>query len=138
MSLRPLGLAREIVNDLKFEVVYAYDDLVFVEMPWIAEPDSSALARWPRQGYANPALERLYALGIDAYRVAEKFVEGVPGDLDLDGATGHLTLEKSRQFVREGRLMRFQDGRATVVNDAGASTSEPAPPVRSETPGPAR
>ena len=31
MSLRPLGLAREIVNDLKFEVVYAYDDLVFVE-----------------------------------------------------------------------------------------------------------
>ncbi len=31
MSLRPLGLAQEIVNDLKFEVVYAYDDLVFVE-----------------------------------------------------------------------------------------------------------
>lgn len=31
MSLRPLGIAQEIVNDLKFEVVYAYDDLVFVE-----------------------------------------------------------------------------------------------------------
>ncbi len=31
MSLRPLGLAQEIINDLKFEVVYVYDDLVFVE-----------------------------------------------------------------------------------------------------------
>lgn len=31
MSLRPLGIAQEIINDLKIEITYAYDDLVFVE-----------------------------------------------------------------------------------------------------------
>ncbi len=31
MSLRPLGLATEIIDDLKLEVTYAYEDLVFVE-----------------------------------------------------------------------------------------------------------
>ncbi len=31
MSLRPLGLATEIIDDLKLEVTYAYDDLLFVE-----------------------------------------------------------------------------------------------------------
>lgn len=31
MSLRPLGVAQEILADLKLEIVYAYDDLLFVE-----------------------------------------------------------------------------------------------------------
>ena len=31
MSLRPLGLATEIIDDLKLEVTYAYDDLLFVQ-----------------------------------------------------------------------------------------------------------
>jgi hypothetical protein len=31
MSLRPLGIATEIVDDLKLEVTYAYDDLLFVQ-----------------------------------------------------------------------------------------------------------
>lgn len=31
MSLRPLGVAQEILADLKLAIVYAYDDLLFVE-----------------------------------------------------------------------------------------------------------
>ena len=31
MNLRPLGLAKETIDDLHLEVVHAYDDLLFVE-----------------------------------------------------------------------------------------------------------
>lgn len=31
MTFRPLGIAREVVEEIGLEVVYAYDDLVFVE-----------------------------------------------------------------------------------------------------------
>ena len=38
-----------------------------------------------------------------------------PGKLEIDGATGHLTLGESRVFAREGQLMRLRDGRVEVV-----------------------
>lgn len=31
MGLRPLGIAKEIVETLRLEITYTYDDLVFVE-----------------------------------------------------------------------------------------------------------
>jgi outer membrane PBP1 activator LpoA protein len=91
------------------------DDLQFVELPWLADPGSPALGGLPRGNYPNASLERLYALGIDAFRVAKAFVDGPPGKLEIDGATGHLTLGESRVFTREGQLMRLRDGRVEVV-----------------------
>jgi outer membrane PBP1 activator LpoA protein len=91
------------------------DELQFVEMPWIADPGSPVLAGLPRGNYSSAALERLYALGIDAFRVARALADGPPAKLELDGATGHLTLGDSRVFAREGRLMRLRDGRAETV-----------------------
>ena len=55
-------------------------------------------------------LDRLYALGMDAFRIAKAFVPGVPAELELDGATGHLTLKDSRQVIREGELAVFRSG----------------------------
>jgi hypothetical protein len=37
--------------------------------------------------------ERLYALGIDAYRIATVLVQGDRTKLTLDGVTGKITLE---------------------------------------------
>jgi len=93
---------REALRDL--------DELRFVDIPWLVEPESASFAGVKRRDYTSPSLERLYALGVDAFRVAQEFAEGPRERLDLDGATGHLSLDASRQFVREGRLMVFRSG----------------------------
>jgi len=95
--------ARENLLDL--------DNVFFVEIPWIADPGSTTFARIARREYPNAAFDRLFALGIDAFRVAQVFGErGPPERLELDGATGHLSLEPSHQFSREAMLMQFRAG----------------------------
>jgi hypothetical protein len=85
------------------------DDVRIVDIPWILTPDAPELARLPRRDFGNAALTRLYALGLDAFRVAEAFADHPPERLEFDGATGHLTLD-GRQFQREGRLGVYHDG----------------------------
>ena len=91
------------------------DNVRFVDIPWLVDADASAFADLKRPDYPNPALERLYALGMDAFRIAQDFADGLPTKLELDGATGHLSLDETRQFVREGRLMQFRAGRIVPV-----------------------
>jgi outer membrane PBP1 activator LpoA protein len=94
------------------------DNVRFVEIPWLASADGAPSPGEKRTEYPNPALERLYALGMDAFRAAQAFSMGnKPSRLEFDGATGHLSLESTRQFAREGRLMQFRGGR---VVPAGA------------------
>jgi outer membrane PBP1 activator LpoA protein len=94
--------ARDSLRDL--------DDVRFVELPWLADPSAAAFARVARPDYGNATLDRLYALGVDAFRVAQAFADGAPTTLEFDGATGHLALDRSRQFVRTGTLLQFRDG----------------------------
>ena len=88
----------------------------FVDMPWLVDVDARAFAELKRPDYPNATLDRLYALGVDAFRVAQAFADGAPAKLEFDGATGHLSLDASRQFVREGRLMQFRAGRIVPVD----------------------
>jgi len=92
------------------ELLRDLDDVYFVDIPWLADPDARDFARIPRPEYPNAALDRLYALGIDAFGVAWAFADGPPDRLEFDGATGHLSLDASRQFVREGRLLQYRAG----------------------------
>ncbi len=92
----------EVLNDL--------DAIRFVDLPWLADPDAPNLAGIPRRDWPNAALDRLYALGYDSLQVALAFEHGPPDKLEMEGATGHLTLEPNRQIAREGRLMRFESG----------------------------
>jgi hypothetical protein len=109
--------ASSLVNDrLPPESLRDVDEVRFVETTWLAEPDAPFLAKLPRPDYANAALDRLYALGIDALRVAQAFVDGAPEQLAFDGATGRVILEASRQFDRQGRLMQFRGGHAAPLN----------------------
>jgi uncharacterized protein len=94
------------------------EDVRFVDVSWVVVPDSAAFAKLPRPEYANAALDRLYALGLDAFRVAEVFVTAPPDRLSFDGATGRVELSDSRQIWREGRLATFRAG-AIVPLDAG-------------------
>ncbi len=74
-----------------------------LDMPWLLEPDHAAVMVFPRsQPALAPENERLYALGIDAYRLAELAVErGILPGLSLDGVTGRITLERGNWLVRE-------------------------------------
>lgn len=97
----------------------AYFDLNgvhFVDMPWLLQPDHPAVMVYPRDDtLPSLALERLYALGIDAWRIARLLADGPPGDLRLDGVTGRLALGTDRYFSRELTLARFRQGDIAVV-----------------------
>ena len=64
---------------------------------------------------ARPALsdpldfERLYALGIDAFRLALALLKG-DADVPLDGVTGHLRLGPDQRYVRELTGAQFAEG----------------------------
>ena len=92
------------------------DGVRFVDVAWLTEPDAPAFARLPRPDFPNNALDRLYALGIDACRVAQAFLDGPPGALALDGATGRVTLDASRQLDRQGRYVQFRAGEIVPAN----------------------
>jgi len=80
----------------------------FVEMPWLTQPDHPAVMVYPRAEGIAADLERFYALGIDAYRVAIALIDG-PRRLSLDGVTGRLTLNGS-QVAREPVQAVFRNG----------------------------
>ncbi|MBY0438898.1 MAG: penicillin-binding protein activator [Burkholderiales bacterium] len=74
-----------------------------LDMPWLLEPDHAAVMVFARsQPALPPENERLYALGIDAYRLAELAIDrGIQPGLSLDGVTGRITLERGNWLVRE-------------------------------------
>lgn len=103
--------AGRTVNDRQPpETLRDLENVRFVDLPWLADPDAPEFAKIARPELASATLERLYALGIDAFRVAQLLAEGHLDHIEFDGATGHLTLDATRQFTREARLLQFKDG----------------------------
>ncbi|MGZ5074431.1 MAG: penicillin-binding protein activator, partial [Usitatibacter sp.] len=71
----------------------------YVEMPWFVQPDHPAVMVYPVPRAMSVDEERLYALGIDAYRIAQQLLRG-DKRASLDGVTGKLTLEPPTHFAR--------------------------------------
>jgi outer membrane PBP1 activator LpoA protein len=94
------------------------DGVRVVEIPWLLTPDAPQFARLAHRDFDSASLARLYAFGLDAYRIAASFQDGPPARFDADGATGHITLTRGREFQREGRLGVYRDG-VLVPLDAG-------------------
>ena len=90
------------------------DGLRVADIPWLLTPDAPELAALPRREFANAALTRLYALGLDAFRVAQALAQGPPERLELDGAIGHLVLGADRQFERTPLIGVYRDGTLSV------------------------
>lgn len=122
MRVKPyLGTVTTYASGLVFErqtpaTLRDLDGLTIVEVPWLATPDAPEFAGLPRREFGNAALERLYALGIDAFRVAQAFRFGPPDHFTLDGATGRVTLTEGRQFLREGRLAIYRAGQLVPLD----------------------
>src|SRR5438552_3186851 len=95
--------ARVLAHLAQFEGVRA------VELPWLVTPDAPQLASYPRRDFASAPLDRLYALGLDAFRIAQSFAPDPPQHLLFDGATGRIEQNDARTFVREGQLAVYRD-----------------------------
>ncbi|MBI3045181.1 MAG: penicillin-binding protein activator [Betaproteobacteria bacterium] len=89
----------------------------FLDMPWLLQPDHPAVMVYPRPGFRGDVeLDRFYALGIDAFRIALTLLSG-RADAALDGVTGRLTLSRDHQFARGLTTAQFADGKLTVVRE---------------------
>lgn len=99
-------------SDLDPAAKFDLNGVRFVDMPWITLRDHPAVAIFSRPEVpVTSELERLYALGIDAYRLAlEIMLLPNPGQVALDGVTGHLTLDDARQFQRELTPVQYSRG----------------------------
>jgi outer membrane PBP1 activator LpoA protein len=79
------------------------------------QPDHPAVMVYSRNPpLGSDDLERLRALGIDAFRVAQELYAGKRA-VDLDGVTGHLTLGPDGQIRRALPVAHIAGGQLTVL-----------------------
>ena len=113
-QINPFTPNRDNPNDKMPEL----DGVRLIDIPWQLQPDLSAVARYPRPATAdgerpNADLARLYALGIDAYRIAYEIAQQRSG-FDLDGVTGRLNINMvgggTTYFQRQETQAVYQDG----------------------------
>ena len=72
----------------------------YVEMPWFVQPDHPAVMIYPQpRTPMSVDQERLYAFGIDAFRLALQMLRP-DRRWPLDGVTGKITLEPGNLFAR--------------------------------------
>jgi outer membrane PBP1 activator LpoA protein len=90
------------------------DGVRLLDLPWEVQPDHPVVLAYPRRpanGHA-PDLDRLYALGIDAYRVARELALGRGAPFTLDGVTGTLAVDSgAATFTRTEAAVVYRDGR---------------------------
>jgi outer membrane PBP1 activator LpoA protein len=94
-------------------VNYDLNEIRFIDMPWLLQLDHPAVMIYP---HAIPPLdidrERLYALGIDAYRLIQVMLSSkLEAALPLDGVTGRISMGSNNQLQREPVLALFKLGR---------------------------
>jgi uncharacterized protein len=78
------------------------DGVRFLDMPWLLQPDHPAVISYLRNDSAtwDPDFERLYALGIDAYRIAVELLRPRKSAESLDGVTGTIRIGANSQIER--------------------------------------
>ncbi|WP_190272141.1 penicillin-binding protein activator [Sideroxydans lithotrophicus] len=90
---------------------YDLSDVRFFDMPWMLQPDHPAVMIYPHvTPPLPPELERLYALGIDSYRLLQLLMDHKETTaLPLDGVTGKITLT-GHTFQREAIFAIMRQG----------------------------
>lgn len=93
------------------------DGVKLLDIPWQVAPDNPAVGMYPRPIVDDPQthnadLDRLYALGIDAYRIALE-IGRTHRNFDIDGVTGRLSINidpSGSHFERIETPAVYQDG----------------------------
>lgn len=92
--------------------------VTFVDMPWLLLPDHPAVISYahPEQGSLNMDMQRFYALGIDAYRIALDLLGTEAGISEIDGVTGRISMDRDRRLQREPVAAQFVQGTTRVFH----------------------
>lgn len=88
------------------------DGLRIVEMPWQVAPEHLAVVTYPKAPMLrNLELQRLYALGIDAWRVAAELLQQRQS-FEIDGVTGRLRFDLAHdaRIDRTSVLAEYRNG----------------------------
>ncbi|OWW20064.1 penicillin-binding protein activator [Noviherbaspirillum denitrificans] len=101
------------------------DGTRLLDIPWQIQPDHPAVMTYPRlvvetDQKRNADHERLYALGIDAYRIAHEIAQQ-RNSFELDGVTGRLKVrfeQGGTQFERRTQQAVYREG-GVVGRDEG-------------------
>ena len=88
----------------------------FVDMPWLLQPDHPAVIAFPHPNEPLPVMQdRLYALGIDAYRLVQlMFVHRLSSDLPLDGVIGQINVNGHTFQRTASRVYSAKDARSPL------------------------
>jgi outer membrane PBP1 activator LpoA protein len=121
-QLNPLALSDWVTA----EPVPNMNGVRLLDIPWQLQADHPAVMIYPRMVVSadqrrSADMERLYALGIDAFRVA-RLVAAQRKQFEIDGVTGKLTVgfnkdgvyferTEPRAIYRDGVVAPFVDGR---------------------------
>ena len=117
INLPIYGTSRMFVGNTKTLLNYDLKNTRFVDMPWLLEADHPAVMIYPR---AVPPLpidkERLYALGIDAYRLTRLLLfNRLEASLPLDGVSGQINLD-GHILQRTATPAIFSQGQALLAD----------------------
>ncbi|MEW5902895.1 MAG: penicillin-binding protein activator [Pseudomonadota bacterium] len=108
---------------------YDLTEIRFYDMPWVIQPDHPAVMVYPRADPPYPLdQERLYALGIDAYRMMQVLLHHTTVNaLPLDGVSGKLSLD-GHTVMREGvkSILRYGKGMSMEAALQGPQPVAPA------------
>ncbi len=93
------------------------DGMRVLDMPWLIEPDNPAVMAYPKvpAGY-NIEMQRLYALGIDAFRAGRQLLAGDTA-FELDGVTGRLRYDRlaGQRIERTAVTAEYRAGVPTAL-----------------------
>ena len=97
---------------------YDLNGIKFMDMPWLLTPDHPAVAVYRETTQSEfTDMERFYALGIDAFRLAaHMFQAQFADDISFDGVTGHIYFSPPNQFVREPLFAQFDKGEVILLD----------------------
>lgn len=103
-------------------VAAGLDGLRLLDMPWELQPDHPAVMVYPRwiADHRTLDLDRLYALGIDAFRVAREAALHPGTSFVIDGVTGKLTVgfgDGQAHFERILPVAVYQSGAFKLVQN---------------------
>ena len=106
---------------------YDLNEVHFVDMPWLLQPDHPAVMIYPHSnGLLEPEVDRLYALGIDSYRLINALLANSSDSAwPLDGVTGRLRLV-GQQVQREPIPAFFKQGLGLTAETLAALNAEKA------------
>ncbi|HQS59532.1 MAG TPA: penicillin-binding protein activator [Gallionellaceae bacterium] len=107
---------------------YDLNEIHFVDMPWLLQPDHPAVMIYPRSDTSyDTDKERLYAFGIDAYRLLQMLLnDKLRSSLPMDGVTGRIHLAEPNLFQRDAITATFRYGRGLTPEGLAAVEAERA------------